>query len=115
MAIIINYERHRGDTYGDEISIISETDGTPVDITGFTFLMTVDTRKSPDDASTVVYQLSGNILSGVGGTVEFVPSEAQSDQLPTTYFYDIQMQDLTGRIRTIQKGKYKYVQDITKN
>ena len=39
---------------------------------------------------------------------------AKFDQKSDTYYFDIQMTDDVGRIKTIDKGKYIYTQDITK-
>lgn len=105
--------RRRGDTYADEIIVKSKTTGLPIDITGYTFVMTVDTRQTPTDATTKVYQLTGAILNANGGRVEFAPNATQADHVGD-FFYDIEMTDGTGRKRTIVSGKYKYLQDITK-
>ena len=43
-------QRKRGDTFGEEFQVVSETTGQPIDITGFTFLMTVDPDDNPTDA-----------------------------------------------------------------
>jgi len=103
--------RKRGDTYADVINISSA--GSPLDVTGYTFLLTVDTQKAPSDTSTQVYQLTGTILDAVNGQVEFAPSAVQADQVGG-FYYDVQMTDGAGRKRTVLAGKYKYVQDITK-
>lgn len=104
--------RSRGDTYADIILVVDSA-GAAVDITGFNFLLTLDTSKAPVDSSNNLYQLTGTITSAAGGRVEFAPTALQAD-LVGSYFYDVQMTDSAGRIRTIASGKYKYVQDITK-
>ena len=48
------------------------------------------------------------------GRVEFAPTAMQADQVGAFYF-DVQMIDGAGRKRTIEGGKYKYEQDITKD
>ena len=109
-----NITRKRGDTYADELTLTSSSTGLPIDITGYSFLLTVDTRQSPDDETTQVYQVVGTILSGANGRVEFAPSAPQADHVGD-YYYDVQMLDGAGRKRTIVSGKYKYTQDITKD
>lgn len=106
--------RSRGDTYADEFQIFSETTGAVVDITGYTFTMTLDTLKAPPNTDTNLYSLTGTITDAVNGLVEFVPSLIQANQAPGSYWYDVQMVDDVGRVRTIDSGKYVYVQDITK-
>lgn len=109
-----NITRKRGDTYADELTLTSSSTGLPIDITGYSFLMTLDSRQSPDDETTQVYQVTGSILSGVNGRVEFAPTAMQTDRVGD-FYYDVQMVDGAGRKRTIVSGKYKYVQDITKD
>ena len=106
--------RKRGDTYADEITVTSETTGQPINITGYTFKMTLDPSKTPVDASNNLYQLTGAIIDAAAGRVEFAPSLLQANQTPGTYYYDVQMIDGAGRIRTIALDKYVYSQDITK-
>lgn len=105
--------RRRGDTYGNEFQIISETTGQPLDITGFSFLLTVDPEPDPLNSDNNVFQITGTITGAATGLVEFAPNATQADNLGA-YYYDIQMTDDSGRIRTIQTGKYLLVQDITK-
>lgn len=105
--------RKRGDTYADEITVKSKKTKQAIDITGYSFLLTLDTRQAPTDETTKAYQLTGVILSAANGRVEFAPNASQADRVGS-FFYDIQMVDGAGRKRTIESGKYKYVQDITK-
>ena len=105
--------RKRGDTYANEF-IIKDSAGTVIDITGYSFTLTVDPQKNPTDDSNNLFQLAGNITDGPNGAVEFAPSAVQADQEPGTYYYDLQMTDLSGAIRTVALDKYKFVQDITK-
>lgn len=105
--------RYRGDTAADEFTILDENQ-LPVNITSFSFVLSVNTLKNPPDGTTELYRITGTILDGPNGVVEFTPSSLQANQTPGKYFYDVQMTDAGGRIRTIDKGTYKYLQDITK-
>jgi hypothetical protein len=105
--------RKRGDTYADEFVLKSKVTGQPINLTGYTFLLTVDPNKEPTSAATNAYQLTGTILDAVGGRVEFAPTAMQADRVGA-FFYDVQMVDGAGRKRTVVSGKYKYEQDITK-
>lgn len=108
-----DFTRKRGDTYADEITVTSTTTGLPINITGYSFEMTLDTSKTPGDSTQNLYQLTGTILDAAAGRVEFAPSALQADHVGA-FFFDIQMIDGAGRIRTIDAGKYTYTQDITK-
>lgn len=106
--------RKRGDTYADEITVKSKATGLPIDITGYTFIMTLDPEKAPATAANNLYALTGAIIDAPTGRVGFAPSALQADQPPNTYYYDVQMVDGAGRKRTILLDKYKYEQDIGK-
>lgn len=105
--------RKRGDTYADEFAITSETTGLAIDITGYSFLLTVDPEKTPADATNNLFQLTGTITSAANGVVEFAPNASQADNVGA-YYFDAQLTDTAGRIRTFDSGKYKFVQDVTK-
>lgn len=106
--------RKRGDTYADEITVKSKATGLPINITGYTFTMTLDPEKSPATAANNLYSLIGTIVDAPNGRVEFAPTAVQADQVPGLYYYDVQMVDGAGRKRTILLDKYKYEQDISK-
>lgn len=107
-------ERKRGDTYADEFIIKSKATGLPINITGYTFTLTVDPAKDPVDATNNLFTLTGTIIDAVAGRVEFAPTTVQADHVGQ-YYYDVQMIDGSGRKRTIVLAKYKLVQDITKS
>lgn len=106
--------RKRGDTYADEITVKSKATGLPINITGYTFTMTLDPAKDPATSANNLYTLTGTIIDAPAGRVEFAPTAMQADQPPNTYYYDVQMVDGAGRKRTILLDKYKYEQDIGK-
>lgn len=94
--------------------MIKSESGYPVDITGYSFTMSVNTLEAPPNIGTQLFSLAGVITSASGGLVEFAPSALQADQTPGTYYYDIQMTDAGGRIQTLCVGTYTFTQDITK-
>ena len=104
--------RRRGDTAADVFEIQDGT-GAAIDISLFSFLLTVDERDEPDDSSTQVFQIVGSITDGPNGIVEFAPSSGQADNVGD-FFYDIQQTDGGGAVRTIVVGDYEMIQDITK-
>ena len=105
--------RTRGDTHVDEFAITSKKTGAVVDITGASFLLTLSYVSSPYNSAKQIYQLTGTITDAENGVVEFAPSAVQAD-IVGTFYYDVQMTDALGKIRTIEKGVYTYTQDITK-
>jgi len=107
-------ERKRGDTYANELTLSRRSNGQLLDITGYTFKLTLNREKNPKDTTKQVYQIAGTILDATNGVVEFAPTAEQADQDPGVYWYDVEMIDASGRKRTILEGKYTFTQDITK-
>lgn len=105
--------RYRGDTIPDEFTV-NDPNGSPQNITGATFVMTLDKRKAPPDATSVVVTINGTVTSGSGGIVQFDWSALDADQEPGTYWFDIEMTDSLGVVQTLTVGKYTFIQDITK-
>lgn len=105
--------RTRGDTKPFTF-VLQDSSGTVIDITGRTYLLSVDTREEPDDVSTQLFQLTGVVAVGTDGRVTFTLSVPQSDQTPSEYFYDVQETDTGGFTKTIVKSTYTVAQDITK-
>lgn len=105
--------RYRGDTAADQFTITR--DGVAVDITGSTFKLTVNTEQNPTDITNQLLSVTGTITDAAAGQMEFAPSALEADQTPGDYYYDVQMTDASGGIRTIIKGRYRFKQDITKS
>ena len=104
--------RVRGDTFPFTVQIV--VDGTPLDITGYTIVMTVDPSSEPPDALGNLFQNTGVVTDGPNGRVTFTLTALQADQTPGEYFHDMQYTDGGGSIRTFAKGAYEVIQDITK-
>jgi hypothetical protein len=103
----------RGDT---RKIIMSVVDGeTPVDISTWTDIyLTIDPNKSPISASTNAAQLIGEVVETEEDVyvVEFTPDEMLE---AGSYYQDIQVTDEDGAIVTLVMGKFKVIQDITKD
>lgn len=114
--------RKRGDTAPDKITVLdpeAATPGTPLDITGFGFKLTINTEQDPDPVGppiigTELVSIIGSLIDAPNGVVEFPWSSADADQVPDDYFYDIEQTDVAGKILTIAKEQYKFQQDVTK-
>lgn len=115
MALIGPVEWYRGDSYPFELTVKDKETGNPIDITGYSFLFTVNTSKDPIDAADEVFSVSG-VLDGTPSTgkVSFTPTAVQTNIDKKKYYYDVQMTDDSGNIRTIAKNSFSILQDITK-
>ena len=110
--MITDITRKRGDTFNESWTVKNKS--AVLDITGFSFKLTVDTNKTPVDESTKVFQVAGDIPVGTDGVVTFTISTDNADITPATYFYDIQMTDTSSKITTLVSGTWNVEQDITK-
>jgi hypothetical protein len=108
----MDIERKRGDTWPIEITV--NADSVPLDVTGTSFILTVDPSKAPTSNTTNLFQLNGVVTNGPNGRVAFTPTPSQVDRVGK-FFYDIQMTDGTGAKRTVAEGKFILTQDITKD
>ncbi len=118
-TLMSNIDWYRGDSFPIELTIkdSSTTPSIAIDITGYSFKLTVDTLKAPLDDSTKVFEVIGIVdpdQVANTGKLTFTPTAINTDLLPGTYYYDVQMIDPFGNIRTIIKNKWKIIQDITK-
>lgn len=105
--------RFRGDTVPDQFTA-KTVSGTPQDLTGYAFTMTVNRTKNPLNISEQLFALTGVITNPTGGIVQFTPTALEADQTPGRYYYDVQAITPSGARHTLRKGTYKFKQDITK-
>jgi len=116
----------RGDTKAIRIKVEVLDDTVspqlqPLDINGYSFTLTVNTEQDPVAGSpgngTQLLSIAGTVGSPTSaGIVDFSPALIDSDALPApeTLYYDIQMTDVPGVKRTIAKGEFETIMDITK-
>lgn len=95
------------------IPVTVTSGGSALDITGYTFTLTVNASDDPADDTGALFQISGTVVDGVNGRVDFQPTTVNLDQIPDRYNYDIQMVG-GGSTRTILKGVFQIDPDITR-
>ena len=94
--------------------VIQDSDEVAIDITGFTFKLTVNSEKAPSDQVNEQFSIVGALVDALTGKVAFAPLTSDTDITPGTYFYDIEQTDSGSRISTLIVAKALIVQDITK-
>ena len=105
----------RGDSHPLEFTFSNQETNEPLNLSGSTFIMTVDRRQNPTDATTVLFQVVGEIIGLPSeGVVSFKPTPDQTSSAGN-FFYDIQMTGDDGSIRTLVKDKIIISMDITKD
>ncbi len=105
---------YRGDSYPILFTIKDAASSTPIDLTGCSLLLTVDTLAEPPDDTTQVFQLTGALdASPSTGKVYFTPDTTDTATVGS-YYYDVQLTDADGNIRTVVKSTLTIAMDITK-
>lgn len=104
--------RFRGDTA--PITGVVSLNALPLDVTGCSFVLTVDPSKTPTDSANNLFALTGTLVTPLTGEITFPITAGQADQVPGTYYFDIQLLDALGYKRTIALDKFVFLQDITK-
>lgn len=95
--------------------VVQDSAGVAVNITGFSFRLTVNTDKNPtQNVGEELFTIVGVITDAVNGKVAFAPTSTDTDQIPGKYFYDVEQTDGSGLISTVIKGVAQIIQDISK-
>ena len=112
----LDIHRKRGDTFPFILNLKDSAGAVFGDIAGATFFLSVDVLENPTDDSQQLFQTVPTIVAPSTNAKITVPlTLAQADQAPSTYYYDCQMKDSSGFLRTVAKGEWVVSQDITKD
>lgn len=103
----------RGDSFPLAYAFKDKTTGLPINITDWTFKLTVSSVKDPTDSSTKVFSVDATITDAANGKFSFLPTEENNSEIGV-FFFDIQYTNPSGHKRTIEKDKYTITQDIGK-
>lgn len=90
------------------------SNGAAVDITGWTIFFTVKEKEadSDDDAKIATEVTSHTDASGGLSTLSITDSD--TNLTPKKYYYDFQVKKADGLIRTLVKGDFTVLTDITR-
>ena len=106
---------YRADSFPIELTLTNKLTKMAIDITGYSFLFTVNSIEDPPDDTDQVFQVAGVLdADPTTGKVSFTPTKTDTAQPIATYYYDVQMTDGSGNVRTIAKFRFFIHQDITK-
>jgi len=88
--------------------------GTPIDLTGSTFLLTVATAPGGVEGGGLeLFSVAHSNTPGVSGVVEFTPSQANMDEAEADYFFDVQWTDASANVRTVIAGGFAMGPQVT--
>ncbi len=103
-----NFTDHiTGDTF-DGVTFAINVNGSPLDLTGAT--ITASFRRNFYDTKTLTSPTNISITDPDGG--EFVIDPLIIDWEPGTYSYDIQINLLSGAVKTYIKGTWNILEDV---
>jgi len=101
-----------GDTFQRSLTVSDES-GNPIDITGWTFILTIKNNRTDSDSEAVVQKVVSSHVSPADGRTEVIIDEAVTADLAGDYYYDIKYQDDTGFIDTVLNGVIRFEESIT--
>lgn len=105
----------RGDDWA--LKLVITSNNVPVDITGYTFWMTLKSDSDMNDPGDL--QVTTAALTpedAAAGIVYIVAAKTITDSLtPANYYYDIQQVDSLGNVQTLMIGRVRVIKDITRN
>ena len=107
--VVINICITRRDSF--VYGFLLEDANGPIDLTGSSFLHTVDTQA--DGEGSELFSIAEFNTLDTTGLVQFLPSVANLTQTPATYFHDVQWTNAASRIRTVINGSYAIGDDIS--
>ncbi len=111
---VLDRVRTRADTWPVLIAIV-DANSAAIDVTGFSYTLTVDPEPDPVDATNNLFSQAGTLSTPLSGFVDFPMADpGPGATVPGCYFYDIEQTDTGGEIVTIQKGEWVVEQDVTK-
>lgn len=108
MAKRVDLTEVQGDTFGRTINV--SDDSGSVDISGWTFYVTVKDSYDDDDTNAA---LSDDITSHdapSNGVSSFAFPPADTEDLSGSYYYDIKYDDGSGDIETFLRGTINFVE-----
>lgn len=103
----------RGDSYPIPFTL-TDPAGAVLDLTGCTVVLTVSAEAEPEDDTAQICQVAGVLADDpTTGGVSFTPTTADTAEVGG-YYYDIQVTDADGHVRTPVKSTLTISQDISK-
>ena len=101
---------------GDDATItltVKDSSGSVVDITGFTFWITVKVNASDSDENASIQKTVTNHTDPTNGETQIILDNNDTAINIGSYIYDIQMKDGNEKITTLTKGAFRILRDVT--
>jgi len=103
----------RGDTTTYTVTL-TDSAGDPIDITGYTFFMTVKKSKDDKDDDAIITEDVTSHSDPTNGVTVITLSSTDTNVAPGIYYYDIQYKDTSDNIKTVLYGVFEVLVDYTR-
>lgn len=101
------------DSYSFPITL-EQSNGEPLDITGYTIFFTVKAMASAEDSTAIIQKNITEHTDPTEGESLITLTSTDTDQTAGEYWYDVQIKSPSGNITSCEAGKFEILQDITK-
>lgn len=107
-------EETQGDTFSDTVSF-NNSDGTDVDITGWTLYATVKQRFSDPDEDAVLSQDVTAHDDAANGVTSFSFPPSDTEDLSGAYHFELKYEDTSGEVNTILRRPLEFNNSVRKS
>lgn len=90
------------------------SDGSAIDITDWTIFFTVKEHETDSDDDAKIAKEVTSHTSPTDGLSSLSITDSDTDLTPKKYYYDFQVKKDDGIIRTLVKGEFRVLTDITR-
>lgn len=105
----------RGDTRQVDVTFYQSDGVTPYDISGGTVFFTVNASSNPaDDTAAVISKDVTVHTDPTAGQSRISLSSTDTTIDPGTYYYDVQLKDMSGNILSSKQDKFIVLADVTR-
>lgn len=111
-ADVIHWNFDSGDDEDIDIERL-KADGSPYDLTGWEFWLTIKDDTSQADADAALQITVTSHTDPTNGLTTITIPAADSADLEYDYVYDIQEKKASGKIQTLMKGNMSFAPDVT--
>lgn len=109
---VVGLTRKRGDTKSIGMTL-KDSDGAVIDVTGYTFSLSVNSDEEPTDVTNELFTSVGVIVDAANGKIAFPVGATEADNVGE-FFYDAQLIDTATEKLTFLRGSFLMTQDIGK-
>ena len=95
---------------------VSDSEGTVVDLSGYSMKMTVKRNSEDTDANAIIGPVTATISSPTTGVGAIALTSAQTNIPSGEYFYDVKIENagVTDRHTVLGPSKFTVIEDVTK-